>query len=250
MLQLDKAQTTVKRVTWLTDVACSPGPAATSDLLSSTSLSGDLRNAPVSPAGVWSATTTQATPQPDGGVVTLTLTGTARRSGNTMTGWLRGQLVSNNPAGENIVTCDSGLVPFRLTQRNVFGGVTVGQLNPIAVTMNAARTRVVRLRWDWKGSCTLGPAARPDSALDVFFGDVLANLRVARSGQWGGPVRFDPKADAATGVTQTYEYNVRARRRGVDIRGWVEATLIETDSVTGAEMRRCTSGRVVFRLRD
>ncbi len=250
VLQLNAKRTQVRDVVWLYDAKCTAGPAATPETLLEVSATDQASKIPVNARGVWHTSFTTTFARPDGSKIVFEHTLHGRRSGGTMVGNLRTVGVETDAVGATVRTCDSQPVKFKLFERNVFGGRTAVQLNPIAVTMNPARTRVTRLRWDWQGTCTLGPAKRANTAPDVYYPDLITQLPVDKLGRWGGAFGFPAQPDPATGITTSFDYKITSRRIGTRIRGTITSSFIETDTATGGEIRRCSSGAVRFAIRD
>lgn len=250
VLQLNRPRTQVRQITWLFSAPCVPGPGATPTTQSSVLITGEAFAIPINRAGSWTKSFRTSRVGENGNTFASRYTLSGRRRGGNMTGTLRTVATETTPAGVRVKTCDTKPIAFTIADRNVFGGLTNGQSNPIAINMNPARTRVTRLRWDWQGPCTLGPAKRADTETDVYYTDFVSDLAVDKLGRFGGPLSFSPQPDAATGITTSYDYKVTARRVGLTIKGTITASIVEVDTASGGEIRRCSSGPVTFSVRD
>jgi hypothetical protein len=250
VLQLNAKRTQVRQLTWLFSAPCVAGPAATPPVQTSVLITGEAFAIPINRSGVWSKRFRASRVGENGNTFATAYTVNGRRRGANMTGTLRSVATEVTPSGGLVKTCDTRPIAFTIADRNVFGGLTTGQSNPIAVTMNPARTRVTRLRWDWQGPCALGSAKRADTETDVYYTDFVSDLAVDKLGRFGGQISFPPQPDSATGITTSYSYRITARRVGLTIKGTITASIIEVDTATGGEIRRCSSGPVRFSARD
>ena len=249
VLQFNPARTTITRVTWLVDLACTPGPAPTG--MGGPSIQSlEVLNIPVRKNGTWRKTAIVRRTAENGDLVVVTQTARGTRPGAKIKGTLTGSMTRTTTAGVLVFSCETTPAGFTLVQPNTFAGLTTAQQNPVAVTMNPARTKVTRFRWDWQGPCTPGPAATPETPIEVYFPDQLTGFPVAKSGAWGGTVDFPPFADPVSGITSSFRYVVRARRTGQTIKGTVNGSFIETNTASGAEIRRCASGDIAFTVKE
>ena len=102
----------------------------------------------------------------------------------------------------------------------VFAGLS-GQKKPVIVQVNARRTRVVRVYWDWRATCSLGPAAPAGTPLTTAWSDMAERFAINARGRWSGSYSTGPFPNATTGVTQRFGYRltgglVRGRPDGRD----------------------------------
>lgn len=249
-IEVNAARNRVTKLVWVWDAPCTPGPAATPTTEMRTSWTEDRGGYAINRLGAWSRTFSIGPVGENGVFRTFQYAIRGRRTGGRMIGTLRSLLTDRDAAGQVIRTCDSGPMRFNVVERNVFAGLT-GQRDPIVIAMNPARTRVARLRWDWDGTCTLGPGARPDTSSTTYVPDEIRAFPVDRLGRWGGALGYNPQPDpAGTGISTAYSYKIVARRAGQTIRGTIAASFTETDTASGAVIRDCTSGPVKFRARD
>lgn len=248
-IEVNSARNRVTKLVWVWDAPCTPGPGATLPTESRASGTEYEGGYAMNRLGAWHRTFTIG-PTVVGGISrTFQHQVLGRRSGGRMIGTIRSVVTDRDPAGAVIRMCDSGAMRFNLAERNVFGGLTA-QRNPIVMTMNPPRTRVLRLRWDWDGTCVLGPAARPDTLATTYVPDEIRAFPVDRLGRWGGALRFGPQPDpAGTGISTVYAYRIVARRAGRIIKGTIAASFTETDAAGGV-IRGCASGAVKFQARD
>jgi hypothetical protein len=131
----------------------------------------------------------------------------------------------------------------------VFGGVS-GQKKPVIVQVNARRTRVVRVYWDWHATCSLGPAAPAGTPLTTAWGDMAERFAINARGRWSGSYSTGPFPNATTGVTQRFGDRLTGGllTRGARMVGTIRATYTET-SAAGL-IRACNSGLIRFNIRD
>lgn len=248
-IEVNAARNRVTKLVWVWDAPCAPGPAATIPTESRTSWTEYRGGYAINRLGAWNRTFTVGPIVENGISRRFQHKIVGRRSGGRMIGTLRSLLTDRDQAGAVIRTCDSGPMKFNVAERDVFAGLT-SQRNPIVITMNPARTRVLRLRWDWDGKCTLGLAARPETLATTYVPDEIRAFPVDGLGRWGGTFKYDPQADpAGTGISTAYAYRIVARRSGRLIRGTITASFTETDSAGGVT-RDCASGPVTFQAKD
>ncbi len=248
-IEVNAARNRVTRLVWVWDAPCAPGPAATVPTESRTNKTEYTGGYAINRLGAWNRTYTVGPTVVNGVTRTLQHQVLGRRSGGRMIGTLRSVLTDRDENGAVIHTCDSGPMKFNVVERHVFAGLTV-QRNPIVLTMNPVRTRVLRLRWDWDAKCTLGLAARPDTLATAYVPDEIRAFPVDRLGRWGGTFSYAPQPDpAGTGISTAYAYKIVARRSGQIIRGTITASFTETDT-TGGVIRDCASGAVTFQAKD
>ena len=249
-IEVNAARNRVAKLVWVWDAPCTPGPAATTTTEARTSSTEYRGGYPINRLGAWNRTLTIG-PLVDNGVSrTFQHAIHGRRSGGRMIGTLRSLLTDRDAAGQVIRTCDSGPMRLNVVERHVFAGLT-GQHDPIVVAMNPPRTRVARLRWDWEATCTLGPAARPDTLPTAYVPDEIRAFPVDRLGRWGGTLSFNPQQEpAGSGIATAFSYRIVARRTGTTIKGTITASFTETDSTSGGVIRDCASGPVKFQAKD
>jgi hypothetical protein len=133
----------------------------------------------------------------------------------------------------------------------VFSGLTIGQRNIALFRLNPAGTMIRRIRWNWDGTCTLGPGAKPDTSTTRFETDfVNGPISIGLRGTFRGNFTYDPYVDTSTGTTRTYRAKLVGRRVGSTLRGTLTAGFLETDNATGAVVRDCSSGPVKFNVKD
>lgn len=129
----------------------------------------------------------------------------------------------------------------------IFGGLTA-QREPVIVEVNPARTRVVKVIWEWRAKCSLGPAATADTPLTTAWSDSAQRFPV-RNGRWSGRYSAGPFTNPTTGVVQSFTYALSgAFRPGARMAGTIRATYRES-SAAGL-IRTCNSGSVGFNIRD
>jgi hypothetical protein len=248
-IEVNAARNRVTKLVWVWDAPCTPGPAATVPTESRTSWTEYRGGYAINRLGAWNRTFTVGPTVVNGITRTFQHQVLGRRSGGRMIGTLRSVLTDRDETGAVIRTCDSGPMKFNVAERHVFAGLTA-QRNPIVLTMNPVRTRVLRLRWDWDGKCTLGLAARPDTLATTYVPDEIRAFPVDRLGRWGGTFTYAPQPDpAGTGISTAYAYKIVARRSGQIIKGTITASFTETDTAGGV-IRDCASGAVTFQAKD
>jgi hypothetical protein len=249
-IEVNAARNRVTKLVWVWGGPCALGPAATPATEAQTSWTEYRGGYPINRLGGWRRTFTTGPLIANGVYRTFRHAVVGRRSGGRMIGTLRSLLTDRDAAGQVIRTCDSGPLRFNVAERHVFSGLT-RQRNPIIVAMNPARTRVARLRWDWDGTCTLGPGARPDTLPTTYVPDEIRTFPVDRLGRWGGTFSFDPQPDPdGTGISTAYAYRIVSRRVGQTMKGTITSSFTETDTASGAIIRICSSGPVKFNIRD
>ena len=129
----------------------------------------------------------------------------------------------------------------------IFGGLTA-QREPVIVEVNPARTRVVKIIWEWRAKCSLGPAAPPDTPLTTAWSD-SAQRFVIKGGRWAGKYTAGPFTDPTTGIVQKFTYALSGvLRPGAKMAGQIRTTY-EESSPAGV-IRTCNSGAVGFTIRD
>ncbi len=255
VIEVDAARTRVVKLTWGWDAPCTLAATAPAGTDTRTGWIEYRGGYPINAAGAWRRTFSAETRLASGVSRAFTHRVAGRRSGGRMIGTLRSVLTERDAAGQIIRMCDSGAIRFDVAERHVYGGLTAQRI-PMFVTMSPARTRVLRLRWDWQARCTLGPAARPDTGASVYFPDELSGSTgngwpVRPTGHWGGSLSYPPAPDPSQpGISISYAYRISARRTGQLIRGTITASLTETDSVTLGVVRICASPPVRFTVKD
>lgn len=249
-LEVDPARTKILKLHFSWTADCAPGPAATPSTSLTTGWTEYRGPFAINATGAWKKslviTTTEGPLQQ---VFTYAFIG--RRAGGTMRGTLNAALVEKDAAGQIVRSCTSPAITFTATDAHVFGGLTRGSRDPVVAIMNAARTKVRRLRWDWRGTCTVGPAAKPDTSLDVTWRDFLTGFAVDKNGYFGFTGSLGPENVPELGLSRNYTYRVVARRLGQHIRGSIKASFIESDTATGGVIRECASREAVkFRIKN
>ena len=131
----------------------------------------------------------------------------------------------------------------------VFGGLST-QRKPVIVEVNARRTRVVRVYWDWRATCKLGPAAPAGTPLSTAWSDVAERFAINARGRWSGAYSAGPFQNTATGVTQRFAYRLTGALStgGARMVGTIRATYTET--ANAGVVRTCGSGLIRFNVRD
>jgi hypothetical protein len=131
----------------------------------------------------------------------------------------------------------------------VFGGQT-SQKEPVIVVVNARRTRVVRVVWDWRARCVLGPAASAGTPLTAAWSDIAERFPINGRGRWSGGFAAGPFTDTVTGVSQRFTYRLAGAivARGARMTGTIRATYTEGSAV--GVIRTCNSGTIRFTIRD
>ncbi len=249
-IEVNPARTKVLKLQFSWTADCTPGPAATPASGMTTGWTEYRGPFPINATGAWRKTLVVNTTE--GAVAqafTYSLLG--RRVGGTMKGTLSAMLTEKDAVGQVIRTCAAPAMKFKATEANVFGGLTVGSRDPVFAIMNPARTKVLRLRWDWRGTCIAGPAAKPDTSLDVTWRDFLTGFPVNKSGYFGFTGNLGPESVPELGLSRNYTYKVVARRSGQTIKGSIIASFIESDTASGGVIRECTSiAPVKFRVKN
>jgi hypothetical protein len=131
----------------------------------------------------------------------------------------------------------------------VFGGQT-SQGEPVIIVVNARRTRVARVLWEWRARCVLGPAAPAGTPLTTAWSDVAERFAINGRGRWSGSYAAGPFPDASTGVTKRFTYRLAGAivAAGARMTGTIRATYTET-SAAGV-IRTCHSGAIAFNILD
>ena len=251
--ELNPLRTKVTKFYWSWDTpACTLGPAATPTTGTFIAFTEPNRGPmAINKLGAFKKTI-KLGPFVDGAITSnFTHTIVGRRVGGTVAGSVRSVMIETDAAGQNVRTCDSGVLTFKLIDKDTFAGLS-SKKEPVVVKMNPARTKVIRLAWDWSGSCTLGPAATPETSTTAFVPDFLTGFTLKKSGAWGSGGRVDtgPLPDAASGITSDYNYNVAAKRTGNVNTGTITAGFVETNTASGQVIRTCASGPVKFNIKD
>lgn len=250
-IEVTRARNRVARLVFGWQADCAPGPAATT---ATSDFAADVEHRggyPINTRGAWK-TTFDVDNVVDGGVHQhYSYSFAGRRSGRNMVGTLKVTLSETDPAGQIIRTCASPPIRYKAIQKATFGGLTVGARRPVIVKLNLAGTRIHRIRWDWEGACTLGPAATSDTPPVRLQQDFVEGPLVIRpNGNFGKSFSYEPRKDPRTGLTSQFRARVVGRRVGATIRGTVTAGFRETDTATGGLVRDCASGPVTFRTKD
>ncbi len=249
-IEVNSARTRLLKLQFSWTADCVAGPAATPTTAMTTGWTEYRGPFPITATGAWRKnvviTTTEGALQQ-----TFSYRLVGRRTRSTMKGTLNASLTEKDAAGQIVRTCTTPRITFAAREANVFGGLTVGSRDPVIVTMNAARTKVLRLRWDWRGTCTAGPAARPDTSLDVTWRDFLTDFPVNASGTFGFTGSVGPENVPELGLSRNYTYKVVARRVGQTIRGTITSSFVESDTTTGGVIRDCVGNAPVkFRVKN
>lgn len=249
-LEVNPARTKILKLQFSWTADCVLGPAATSTTSQTTGWTEYRGPFAIKATGAWKKSLVIPTTEgPLQQVFTYAFVG--RKTGGTMKGTLNASLTEKDAAGQIVRTCTSPAIKFKTTEAHVFGGLTLGSRDPVVAMMNAARTKVTRLRWDWRGICTLGPAAKPDTSLDVTWRDFLTGFDVDKDGYFGFTGNLGPESVPELGLSRNYTYKVVGRHTGHKIKGSVKASFIESDTATGGVIRECTSGEPVkFRVKN
>lgn len=131
----------------------------------------------------------------------------------------------------------------------IFGGLST-QREPVIIEVNVRRTRVVRVLWEWRANCALGPAAPAGTPLTTAWSDTAERFPISPRGSWSGSFATGPFPNATTGVTQRFTYRLGGSivAAGTRMMGTIRATYAET-SAAGV-IRSCTSGLIRFNIRD
>lgn len=173
------------------------------------------------------------------------------RTSGKMSGTIQVTLVEADAAGQHIRTCASPTIKYSALEKTMFGGLTVGQKNLILVKLTLTGKQVKRFRWDWSGTCTLGPAAKPETSATAFERDFLDGpLPIKANGSFAADFGFDPVPNTTTGITTQFRVKLVGRKSGRTIKGTVTGGFLETDTATGGVIRDCTSPAVKFNVKD
>ena len=247
-IEVDSVRTKVLKLQFSWTAECLPGPATTPTTAMTTGWTEYRGPFRINATGAWKKSLVVTTAE--GSVhEAFSYSFLGRRVGGTMKGTLKAMLTETDPTGQVIRTCVAPATKFTATEANVFGGLTRESRDPVIVIMNAARTKVLRLRWDWLGTCTAGAAASPDTGLEVTLRDSLAaGFRVDKTGRF----RFmGTETVSEPGLSINFTYKIVARRTGQTIRGSITSSFVEIDTASGGVIRRCASGGPVkFRVKD
>lgn len=129
----------------------------------------------------------------------------------------------------------------------IYGGLT-SQKEPVIIEVNPARTRVVKVLWEWRARCTLGAAAPAGTPLTTAWSDSAARFPIRR-GSWSGAFTAGPFTDPATGVVQRFTYRLSGTlRAGARMSGTIRATYAERSPA--GPIRDCRSGPITYNIRD
>ncbi len=249
-IEVDSARTKVLKLQFSWTAECLPGPAATPTTAMTTGWTEYRGPFRISATGAWKKSlVVNSTEGPVQQAFTYAFLG--RRVGGTMKGTLNATLTETDPTGQVIRTCVAPATKFKANEGHVFGGLTPGTRDPVIAIMNRARTKVLRLRWDWRGTCTPGPAAKSDTSLEVTWRDFLTGFDVNKAGYFGFTGTLGPETVPELGLSRSYTYKVVARRSGQSIKGSVTSSFVELDTASGGVIRTCAStGPVKFRVKD
>jgi acyl-CoA thioesterase FadM len=249
-IEVTPARNRVAKLTFGWHADCTPGPAATLATSSTTAWVEYRGGYPINKQGAWKARF--AGSKVDGAIrqrFTYSLAG--RRIGGRMVGTLQATLVETDAAAQIIRTCSSRAIKYAADEKATFGGLTIGARRPTLVKLNPAGTQVKRIRWDWEGTCKLGPAAPPGTLTTHFESDFVdAGLTIAPNGHFGGSGSYKPVDNLQTGMTRTYRATVVGRRIGAIITATMTAGFIEADTATGGVIRDCASKPTKLVTRD
>lgn len=131
----------------------------------------------------------------------------------------------------------------------IFGGLST-QTKPVIIEVNPRRTRVVRVLWEWRAKCALGPAAPAGTPLTTAWSDMAERFPINGRGGWSGSFAAGPFPNATTGVTQRFTYRLAGSiiTGGTRMTGTIRATYTET--AAAGVIRTCNSGLIRFNVRD
>lgn len=249
-LEVNPAATQVRNLRYSWTAECVLGPAATPTTAPATGWTEYRGPFAINRRGAW--TKTLVVNSSEGSIrQVFRYRFVGRRAGGTMRGTLNATLTETDTAGQLVRTCTAPPSTFTIREVHVFGGLTTVTRDPIVAVMNPARTVVTRLRWDWRGSCVAGPAATPETQLDVTWRDFLSGVAVDRTGRFGFTGQLGPENVPELGLTRNYLYKAVGRRVGQTIKGSITSSFIETDALTGGVIRECASaGPVKFQLKN
>lgn len=174
------------------------------------------------------------------------------RTPTKMTGSIRVTFTETDLADAIIRTCDTGVIKYAALEKQRFGGLTVGQKNLIQVRTNALGNKISRVRWDWDGTCTAGPAAKPDTSLTAFQQDFITRLVTIKKNNTfdSGVISEGPFPDTQTGISRSFTTQVKGLKVGRTLKGTVTGGFTEIDTATGQVIRNCTSGPIKFSAKD
>jgi hypothetical protein len=248
-LSLNLARTKVKLLRTGISGPCTPAPGAAADTATTFATSWLYDNIPLRGTRPWA--TTERFDQTVGDVRwTGTARYTGRFSGDRMIGTITVTINETTPQGALIRTCRTGKLTYRLSNRNVYGGLTAQRL-PGYITLNARGNRLAIARWEWRATCTRGPAAKPETLLETFLSDAIVGpLPVAANGAFRVTTEAEPIVVPEAGLTVVFTNSVKGRRVGKRIRGTFTGKFVETETATGAVVRTCSSPATSFTLTD
>ena len=249
-IEVTPARNRVAKLVFGWQADCTPGPAATPTTSNFTAWTEYRGGYPINTQGAWKE---QFVADGLDGVIQqqFTYSFAGRRSGDKMVGTLKATLVEKDAAGQIIRTCPSPVIKYNALNRATFGGLTAGARQPAVVKLNLSGTRVQRIRWDWDGTCTPGPAAKPDTEITHFERDFVNGPMIIKpNGNFGKSFAYNPFANTQTGMTRQYRAKAVGRRVGATVKGTMTAGFVETDTATGGVIRDCASKPVKFTTRD
>ena len=250
VITLNPKRNKIARITWSWYAPCVAGPGATGTTPADSGLVFTARYFPgilINSRGAWRSARAEESFDANGNTSRFVYRFVGRRSGGRMIGTVRTTLIKTDRMGQNIETCTT-VIRFGAADRNVLADET-SQQDPIVITLNPARAQI---EWNWDGQCTLGPAARPDSATTVSFSPDLfvRPVKIDKRGHFRGVQTFGPLPDPRTGITRTFRYLLVGSRSGQLIEGTITANITEADTATGGLIRTCSSGPVKFHATD
>jgi hypothetical protein len=251
---LNSKRDKITSIAWAWSAPCVLGSAATA--MTSTEADSELSlfsaAVPINRFGAWRLEG-HLLELPDPSGITDRFSGrfVGRRTGDRMVGTVQMQVIETDAAGQNVRTCTSPSIRFRLAGPNTFAGRTSQRQRPIVIKVNPARTRIDSLRWNWHGQCTLGPAARSDTTTGTYtWPDYLQGpVKIDKRGRFRA-IWTVPFSDPRTGITTAWRYRLVGSRSGQDIQGALTASYAEMDTATGGLIRSCSSGPVKFHATD
>lgn len=248
-VSLNLARTKVKALRTGIMGPCTTAPGAPPDTATTFATSWIYENIPLRGTRPWAAT--ERFDQIVGDVRSKgTARYTGRFSGDRMLGTLTVTINETTLQGAPIRTCKTGKLTFRMSNRNVFSGLTAQRLNGY-ITVNARGNRLTMARWEWRSKCTLGPAAKPETVANTFLSDIIVGpFPVAANGAFRVTTESEPVVVPADGLTVVFSNSVKGRRVGARIRGTFTGKFVETETATGAVVRTCISPATSFTLTD
>lgn len=249
-IEVTPARNRVAKLAFGWQADCTPGPAATPTTSKTTAWIEYRGGYPINKQGAWK--TQFAANKVEGAIQRrFTYSFAGRRVGGTMVGTLKATLLETDAAGQIIRTCPSPALKYKAVEKATFGGLTVGARQPTLVRLNPAGTQVKRIRWDWEGTCTLGPAAKPETLATHFEADFVEGAVIIKpNGNFGKSFAYKPFANTQSGMTRQYRAKVVGRRVGAIIKATMTAGFIETDTATGGVIRDCASKPTKFVTKD